>query len=54
MNIAKTMSKVMEVGEVATVVRGTIRGICAATFRRVTLRIRRDVWCAHYLGGKNL
>jgi len=42
----------MEVGEGVSVVKGPIRGICATILKLVTLRIRRDISCAHCLGEK--
>jgi len=53
MNIAKTMSEVMEVGEGASVVKGPIRGICAAIFRLMTLGVL-IVWAGKLYSGSNV
>jgi len=58
-NIAKTMTEVMEVGEGVSVVKGPIRGMCVFILKLVMLRIRRDVsyliiWVENFIMAQTL
>jgi len=54
MNNVKTMLEATNVGEGVSYVKSSIRGICAAIFHIVMLRLRCDALCDQCFGREKL